>query len=62
MLFIKALRKKDIKLNGKRINDNVEVFEDDEIQVLWWYLLGDPDLKLIKFMRINNILVVIEKL
>lgn len=30
-LFYKTLRKKDIKVNGKRINNNLNVFEGDEI-------------------------------
>lgn len=30
-MFCKLLRKKDIKINGKRINKDVEVFENDEI-------------------------------
>ena len=30
-LFYKTLRKKDIKINGKRISDNVNVYENDEI-------------------------------
>ena len=29
----RALRNKDIKVNGKRIKDNVEVYEEDEIEV-----------------------------
>lgn len=32
-LFYKTLRKKDIKINGKRVSDNVTVFEKDEILV-----------------------------
>ncbi len=32
-LFYKTLRKKDIKVNGKRVNENVTVFEGDEILV-----------------------------
>ena len=32
-LFYKTLRKKDIKINGKRINENVSVFEGDEVLV-----------------------------
>ena len=32
-LFYKTLRKKDIKLNGKRINKDVAVFEGDEVLV-----------------------------
>ena len=30
-LFYKTLRKKDIKVNGKRINKNIDIFEGDEI-------------------------------
>ena len=30
-LFFKTLRKKDIKINGKRVNENVSVFEGDEV-------------------------------
>lgn len=32
-LFYKTLRKKDIKVNGKRVSENVNVFENDEILV-----------------------------
>lgn len=32
-LFYKTLRKKDIKINGKRISENVNIFEKDEILV-----------------------------
>ena len=32
-LFYKTLRKKDIKINGKRVSENVTVFENDKIQV-----------------------------
>ena len=32
-LLYKTLRKKDIKVNGKRINENITIFENDEIQV-----------------------------
>lgn len=32
-LFFKTLRKKDIKVNGKRINQNVTIYEKDEILV-----------------------------
>ncbi len=31
--FYKALRKKDILVNGKRVSDNVQVFCDDQIRV-----------------------------
>ena len=32
-LFYKTLRKKDIKVNGKRITENILIFENDEIEV-----------------------------
>ena len=32
-LLYKTLRKKDIKINGKRVNENVTIFENDEILV-----------------------------
>ena len=32
-LFYKTLRKKDIKINGKRVNENITVFENDVIEV-----------------------------
>ena len=32
-LFYKTLRKKDIKINGKRISENTTIFENDEILV-----------------------------
>ena len=31
--LFKALRKKDIRVNDKRVNDNVTIFENDEIKV-----------------------------
>ena len=32
-LFYKTLRKKDIKINGKRISENIKIFQNDEILV-----------------------------
>lgn len=32
-LLYKTLRKKDVKINGKRINSNVNIFENDEILI-----------------------------
>lgn len=57
-LFYKALRKKDIKVNGKRIHDNITVFEGDEI------LIYIPDEKLHFTFNLNivyednNILII----
>ena len=57
-LFYKTLRKKDIKINGKRVNENVVVSENDEILV---YISDDllannfkPDI----FFEDDNILIV----
>lgn len=56
--FYKALRKKDIKVNGKRINDNINVFEKDEILVY----ISDEQLfnnfKLNIFYEDDNILII----
>ena len=32
-LFYKTLRKKDIKVNGKRVNENITILENDTIEV-----------------------------
>lgn len=32
-LFYKTLRKKDIKINGHRVNENVNIFTGDKIEV-----------------------------
>ena len=32
-MFFKTLRKKDIKINGKRINENITVFENDVVEI-----------------------------
>lgn len=48
MLF-KALRQKDIKINGKRTKENVEIFENDEIEVFISdeFLFGNQELKVV---------------
>lgn len=55
-LFYKALRKKDIKINGKRINENVTVFENDEILVYIDDTLLDVNLNI--FYEDENILII----
>lgn len=53
----KALRKKDVKINGKRISDNVTVYLNDEIQV---YISDEFLFKTQSFKTIyedNNIVV-----
>lgn len=57
-LFYKTLRKKDIKINGKRINENVTVFEGDEILVFIDDKLLQPNFSLDIFFEDRNILVI----
>lgn len=57
-LFFKTLRKKDIKINGKRINENIAVSENDEILV---YISDDllaNNFKLDIFFEDDNILII----
>ena len=57
-LFYKTLRKKDIKINGSRINSDVLVHENDEILV---YISDDvlqPNIKLDIIFQNENILVI----
>lgn len=55
-LFYKTLRKKDIKVNGKRISENITIFKDDEILVY----ISDKILnfKIDIFYEDENILIV----
>lgn len=57
-LFYKTLRKKDIKINGKRVNKNINVFEGDEILVYISDELLSPSIKLDIFYEDNNILII----
>ena len=57
-LFYKTLRKKDIKINGKRVSENVTVFENDEILVYIPDYLLDNNLKLNIIYEDNNILLI----
>lgn len=55
-LFYKTLRKKDIRVNGKRVSENVTIFENDEIDV---YIADDflsPNLKIV--YEDDNILII----
>ena len=55
-LLFKTLRKKDIKVNGKRVTDNITVFNGDEIQV---YIADDLlERKLDIFYEDSNILII----
>ena len=57
-LFFKTLRKKDIKINGKRVNENINVFENDEILVYIADELLEGSLKLNIIYEDENILIV----
>lgn len=57
-LFYKTLRKKDIKINGKRVNENVTVYENDEILVYISDELLKPNFKIDIIFEDKNILVI----
>lgn len=57
-LFYKTLRKKDIKINGKRVNENVNIFENDEILVYIADSLLENTLKLDIVFEDDNILII----
>lgn len=57
-LFYKLLRKKDIKINNKRINQNINIFENDEIIVYISDNLLKSNFKLIIIYEDENILIV----
>lgn len=56
-LFYKTLRKKDIKINGVRVLENVTVYEKDEILVYIADSLLEPLHKLDVFFEDENILI-----
>lgn len=57
-LLYKTLRKKDIKINGKRVSENVTIFEKDEILVYIADNLLENTLELSIFFEDENILIV----
>ena len=57
-LLYKTLRKKDIKVNGKRVNENVSVFLNDEVLVYIADELLAPSLDLDIIYEDNNIIVI----
>ena len=57
-LFYKTLRKKDIKINGIRINSNVDIHTNDEILVYISDELLEPKISLDIVYEDENILVV----
>ena len=57
-LFYSTLRKKDIKINGKRVNQNVNIFENDEILVYIDDKILEPKFELDIIYEDENILVI----
>ena len=57
-LFYKTLRKRDIKINGIRINSNIEIYENDEVLVYISDELLETKILLDIVYEDNNILVV----
>lgn len=57
-LLYKTLRKKDIKVNGKRISDNITIFENDEILIYIADELLRPNFELDIIFEDENILVI----
>lgn len=56
-MFCKLLRKKDIKINGKRINKDITVYENDEI-ILYTPEIQEQDKQIEIIYEDDNILVV----
>ena len=56
--LFKALRKKDIRVNDKRVSDNVTIFENDEIKVFISDELLEGRISIDKIYEDDNILVV----
>ena len=57
-LLYKTLRKKDIKVNGKRVSENVTLFENDEILIYISDELLDVDIELNVFYEDENIFII----
>lgn len=57
-LFYKTLRKKDIKINGKRISENVNVYENDEILLYISDELLENKVELNLIYEDDNILII----
>lgn len=56
-MFYKALRKKDFKVNGKRISENITIFEGDEILVYICDTYLENNFKLDVVYEDSNILI-----
>ena len=57
-LLYKTLRKKDIKVNGKRISENITVYENDVIEVYISDTLLENSFKINTIFEDDNILVI----
>lgn len=57
-IFCKLLRKKDIKVNQKRINKDIIVYEKDVVEIYMPEQLEKRNIKLDKIFEDNNILIV----
>lgn len=57
-LFYKTLRKKDIKINNKRVSENVNVFEGDKVLVYIADSILKPNFNLDIFFEDDNILII----
>ena len=57
-LFYKTLRKKDIKINGKRISENITVYENDVIEVYISDSLLEKKFEINTIFEDDNILVI----
>lgn len=57
-LFYKALRKKDIKVNGRRISQNITVFSGDKIDIYISDDLLSPQIDVNIFFEDDNILII----
>ena len=57
-LFYKTLRKKEIKVNGKRINKNITIFKNDEILIFISDKLLESKIPINKVYEDKNILLI----
>ncbi len=56
-LFYKTLRKKDIKVNGKRVTENITIYEKDEVLIYVADHLLTPSFQVNIFFEDDNILI-----
>ena len=57
-LFYKTLRKKDIKINGKRVSQNETLYENDEVLIYIADSLLEPEFNLNIIYEDDNILII----